>query len=480
MELTRDERRRLIDTLVRGTLPWDADERLLRLNGVRAAGSISPIDVSTEFVTALPIDVVDRAEVYPLPVNAMSPTAFRAVRASLWTGKTFDASTEDSAVAVLGFGAASAPGALWLHAVSLGETRAAAALVEALRAQRPGLRLLLTHGTATGREAGRALLHDGDRQCWLPWDTPGAVRRFLRRHRPAVGVLMETEIWPNLLREAQAAGVPMVLANARLSDKSLARSQRIDVLTRPVAGTLVRVLAQTDADAERLRRAGAAQVQVCGNLKFDVNPSPALMARGQAWRAAVTRPVVLAAVTREGEEAPLLRGWQQLSAPRPLLLLVPRHPQRFDEVAALMAGAGFVVARRSTWGEAPDAAALQADAWLGDSLGEMPLYYAGADVALLGGSFAPLGGQNLIEAAACGCPLVMGPHTFNFADAAELSIAAGAAERVPDIEAGVARALAIAGESGTDAHRVRAERALAFAAGHRGAAERMAAAVPAP
>ncbi|MBX3643141.1 MAG: lipid IV(A) 3-deoxy-D-manno-octulosonic acid transferase [Rubrivivax sp.] len=371
----------------------------------------------------------------------------------------------------LGFGAASAPGALWLHAVSLGETRAAAALVEALRSQRPGLRLLLTHGTATGREAGRALLRNADRQCWLPWDTPGAVRRFLRRHRPAVGVLMETEIWPNLLREAQAAGVPMVLANARLSEKSLARSQRIDVLTRPVAGALVRVLAQTDADAERLRRAGAAQVQVCGNLKFDVNPSPALMARGQAWRAAVARPVVLAAVTREGEEAPLLRGWQQLSAPRPLLLLVPRHPQRFDEVAALVAGAGLGLWRRSAWDAQPPADAAAADVWLGDSMGEMPTYYAAADVALLGGSFAPLGGQNLIEAAACGCPVVMGPHTFNFSEAAELSLAAGAALRVADLDEGVARAVALARDPARDDW---ARRARAFAAAHRGAAARMA------
>ena len=371
----------------------------------------------------------------------------------------------------LGFGAAcAAPGAVWLHAVSLGETRAAAALVDALRRQRPGLRLLLTHGTATGREAGRALLRDGDAQSWLPWDTPGAVRRFLRRQCPAVGVLMETEIWPNLLREARAAGLPMVLANARLSEKSLARSLRIDALIRPVAATVARVLAQTDADAQRLRRAGALQVQVCGNLKFDVSPSPELLERGQSWRRGVARPVVLAAVTREGEEESLLRCWQRLQQPRPLLLLVPRHPQRFDAVAGLVAGCGMTLWRRSAWDAQPPAEAAVADVWLGDSMGEMPLYYAAADVALLGGSFAPFGGQNLIEAAACGCPLLMGPHTYNFSEAAELSLAAGASQRVADIEEGVARAVALAHDASRDAW---VQRALAFAAAHRGAAERM-------
>ena len=372
----------------------------------------------------------------------------------------------------LGFGAHDpVGGALWLHAVSLGETRAAAALVQALREQRPGLRLLLTHGTATGREAGAALLRDGDAQCWLPWDTPGAVRRFLRRHRPAVGVLMETEIWPNLLHEARAAGVPMVLANARLSEKSLAKAERIRVLIAPVAGIPQAVLAQTQADAKRLRLVGARQVQVCGNLKFDVSPNPKLLARGLQWRQALARPVVLAAVTRDGEEMPLLQCWQGLDVPRPLLILVPRHPQRFDSVAAMVEDFGFALQRRSHWAAVPPAEAMTADVWLGDSLGEMPLYYGAADVALLGGSFARLGGQNLIEAAACGCPLLMGPHTFNFADAAERSIAAGAALRVADIDEAVARAVALAHNP---ARNDWVQRAFAFAAAHRGAAQRMA------
>jgi 3-deoxy-D-manno-octulosonic-acid transferase len=372
----------------------------------------------------------------------------------------------------LGWGyRAASPGALWLHAVSLGETRAAAALIDALRLQHPGLRLLLTHGTATGREAGAALLRDGDAQCWLPWDTPGAVRRFLRHHRPAVGVLMETEIWPNLLRCAAAEQVPMVLANARLSEKSQAKGERIGALVRPVAGTLVAVLAQTEADARRLRSFGAARVLVCGNLKFDVNPNPKLLARGLQWRQMLARPVVLAAVTREGEEMPLLQCWSTLDAPRPLLLLVPRHPQRFDAVADMAADFGFSLQRRSGWAALPPPEALAADVWLGDSMGEMPLYYASADVALLGGSFGRYGGQNLIEAAACGCPLVMGPHTYNFSEAAELSLAAGAAMRVAGIDEGVARAVALARNP---ARNEWVQRAFGFAGAHRGAAERMA------
>jgi 3-deoxy-D-manno-octulosonic-acid transferase len=366
------------------------------------------------------------------------------------------------------------PGRLWLHAVSLGETRAAAALIDELRTQQPGLRLLLTHGTATGREAGRTLLREGDAQAWLPYDTPGAVRRFLRAHRPVVGVLMETEIWPNLMAAAHIEGVPMVLANARLSQRSLAKGLRLAALMRPAVAAFTRVLAQTEDDARRLRQIGAAHTDVLGNLKFDMTPDAAQIALGRQWRTAAGRAVVLAAVTREGEESPLLQAWTALPAPRPLLLLVPRHPQRFDEVAGLVTAAGLSLARRSRWAEQPPAQAAGTDVWLGDSLGEMALFYGMADVALLGGSFAPLGGQNLIEAAACGCPLLMGPHTFNFLQAAEWAEAAGAAERVADLQLGVQRAVAVAADP---ARKAWAERATGFAAQHRGAAVRMANAV---
>ena len=268
----------------------------------------------------------------------------------------------------------------------------------------------------------------------------------------------------------------MVLANARLSVKSARKGERLDALLRPAVEALTRVLAQTDDDAQRLRAAGAVDVQVCGNLKYDMTPDPQLVERGAAWRALLARPVLLFAVSREGEEAPLLAAWARAfaaQAVRPLLVIVPRHPQRFDEVAGLLRGAGLSLARRSAWTDTPPAETLTADAWLGDSMREMPLYYGLAQVALLGGSFAPLGGQNLIEAAACGCPVVMGPHTFNFAEAAQRAEAAGAAQRVDTIEAGLAQALALLADPARLAEA--AQRSRAFAAEHRGAAARMAA-----
>lgn len=395
-----------------------------------------------------------------------------------WRGRAEPGYREAMAERLGHYRDAPSSGWLWVHAVSLGETRAAAALIAALRERRPGAKLLLTHGTATGRDAGRELLRDGDRQTWLPFDTRGAVRRFVAHFRPSIGVLMETEIWPNLLPEAAGQGVPLVLANARLSEKSQRQGERYASLIGPAVRALDLALAQTESDARRLRESGVPQVSVCGNLKYDMTPDAALVARGQAWRAALRRPVLLFAVSREGEEAPLLGAWSQRrhALPgRPLLVIVPRHPQRFDEVAALMRGSGLTLSRRSEWRESPREADLEADAWLGDSMREMPLYYGVAQVALLGGSFAPLGGQNLIEAAACGCPVVMGPHTFNFAEAAQLAEAAGAARRADSIEAALDDALSLLaddaalGEAG--------QQARAFAAAHRGAAQRMAEAI---
>ncbi len=364
-------------------------------------------------------------------------------------------------------------GAVWVHAVSLGETRAATPLIEALRQQSPGLRLLLTHTTATGRAAGAELLRAGDAQCWLPIDTPGSVRRFLAHWQPAVGVLMETEVWPQLQAAAAQAGVPTVLANARLSARSLRRGQRFASLMRPAAARLSAVLAQTEGDAQRLRQMGAANVQVAGNLKFDLQPDAGLLAQGRAWRRACSqRSTLMLAVSREGEEAQILRAWTALPAgSRPRLLVVPRHPQRFDEVAELFRRSGLNTSRRSTWGEAPQ----DADVWVGDSLREMPLYYGLADVALLGGSFEPLGGQNLIEAAACGTPLVMGPHTFNFEQAAAGALEAGAALRAPDMSTAVEMALQLLRTP--QQRECVAEAGVRFAQAHQGAAARMAAAV---
>lgn len=395
-----------------------------------------------------------------------------------WRGRAEPGYREAMAERLGHYRDAPSSGWLWVHAVSLGETRAAAALIAALRERRPGAKLLLTHGTATGRDAGRELLRDGDRQTWLPFDTRGAVRRFVAHFRPSIGVLMETEIWPNLLPEAAGQGVPLVLANARLSEKSQRQGERYASLIGPAVRALDLALAQTESDARRLRESGVPQVSVCGNLKYDMTPEAALVARGQAWRATLRRPVLLFAVSREGEEAPLLGAWSQRrhALPgRPLLVIVPRHPQRFDEVAALMRGSGLTLSRRSEWRESPHEADLEADAWLGDSMREMPLYYGLAQVALLGGSFAPLGGQNLIEAAACGCPVVMGPHTFNFAEAAQLAEAAGAARRADSIEAALDDALSLLADD--EALGGAGRQARAFAAAHRGAAQRMAEAI---
>jgi 3-deoxy-D-manno-octulosonic-acid transferase len=331
---------------------------------------------------------------------------------------------------------------VWLHAVSLGETRAAAVLVHALRQSLPGMRLLLTHGTATGREAGLALLQPGDVQVWQPWDTPAAVARFLTHFRPCIGLLTETEVWPNWVAACARQGIPLCLVNARLSAASLHQAQRLAWLARPAYQGLRAVWAQTAEDAQRLRQLGAPVQGIFGNLKFDVQPDPGQLAQGRAWRQTVGRPVLMLASAREGEEQLWLQALRKNgNHDQPVQwLLVPRHPQRFDAVAQLLQEAGLRVARRSEWQSAPPAPsdAHAQTIWLGDSVGEMPLYYGLSDVALLGGSFAPLGGQNLIEAAACGCPVVMGPHTFNFAQAAALARSAGAAFLQPDLRHAIA------------------------------------------
>jgi 3-deoxy-D-manno-octulosonic-acid transferase len=370
----------------------------------------------------------------------------------------------------------------WVHAVSLGETRAAQPLIEALAGADADLKIVLTHMTPTGRAAGAAIaqkLPGRVLQRYLPYDLPFATRRFLAEVRPALGVVMETEIWPNLLFSARAAGVPMALANARLSEKSLASAMRWPTLVRAAVGVLARVLAQTEADRARIARLYDGPIDVAGNLKFDLTPDAAQLARGRAWRQRFGgRPVWLVASSREGEEAMLLDALDRAGpagpgrdgANEPLIVIVPRHPQRFDDVERLLAARGRRVVRRSGFGgdQAPELPA--GTVLLGDSMGELAAYYAAADVALIGGSLAPLGGQNLIEACACGCPVVVGPHTFNFAQAAEDAIAAGAALRVPDAHA----AVAALDELVRDAARLERMRAaaLSFAHAHRGATAR--------
>lgn len=374
---------------------------------------------------------------------------------------------------------------LWLHAVSLGETRAAQPLLEALLAAQPRMRVLLTHMTPTGREAGAeiaARLDPGGArivQRWLPYDTPGATRRFVAAWRPALGLVMETEIWPNLLAACEAGGVPVWLVNGRLSERSLARGERRRALLAPALARLAGVLVQTPGDAQRFARAGRADAQAVGNLKFDQVPEASLVERGRAWRARLgPRPVVVAASTREGEEAMLAETWREAlasraPAARPRLLVVPRHPQRFEEVAALLGRCFGAAPWRRPALDAPPADG--GDVILGDSMGELAAYYASADVAIVGGSWQPLGGQNLIEACAIGVPVLVGPHTFNFAEATLAAIDAGAAVRCDDLPRACTEALRWIDDPARRA--AAGEAAAAFASAHRGATVRTLAAL---
>lgn len=355
-----------------------------------------------------------------------------------------------------------------VHAVSVGETRAAEPLVEALLAARPDFRILLTHMTPTGRATGKSLFgKHGDRvvQSFLPYDTGFMVGRFLRHFEPALCILMETEVWPNLIHGCAAHGVPVALVNARLSERSLRRGQKLGGLMTDAARAIALVAAQTDADAARIASLGAPDVAVTGSIKFDVVPPQAALDTGAMLRARFTgRPVLLCASTREGEEAMILDAYRALPARPPgmLLLLVPRHPQRFDDVARMVEERGLSLARRSALPERVDA-----DVLLGDSMGEMFAYYAACDCAFIGGSLLPLGGQNLIEACALGKPVLVGEHTFNFLQATEEAVAAGGALRVADAPALLDAAASLLDDG--DRRAAMGARALGFAARHRGA-----------
>jgi 3-deoxy-D-manno-octulosonic-acid transferase len=354
--------------------------------------------------------------------------------------------------------------------VSLGETRAAAPLIERLRREQPGTPILLTHMTATGREAGRALYGGQVLQAWLPYDAPFAVRAFLVRFAPRAGLLMETEVWPNLVAGCRRASIPLFLVNARLSARSLRGYRRVRSLTAPMFAALTGVAAQTAEDAQRLAAAGAQRVAVTGNVKFDAAVPATALAFGRDLRARIgaSRPVWIAASTREGEEVLLLDALARIALPpRTLTIIVPRHPQRFDAVAGLLTARGVAFARRSA--DLPIDAACAV--LLGDSLGELLGYYTAADVAFVGGSLLPLGGQNLLEPIAVGTPTLVGPHTFNFAEATASAVAAGAALRVRDADA----LLEEVGRLLADAPRRAGLRdaSLAFHASHRGAVDRL-------
>jgi 3-deoxy-D-manno-octulosonic-acid transferase len=355
-----------------------------------------------------------------------------------------------------GFGARLSPHGVWLHAVSVGEVQACAPLVSALYQRHPGLALTVTTFTPTGAARARALFGNLAQVRYIPFDLPGAARRFLGRVQPRLAVIFETELWPNLYRECGRRRVPLVLASARISARSVGRYQRLGALFRDTLSQAVVVAAQAEGDAERFRALGAAatSTHVTGNLKFDFEVPPDIAQRGARLRAqyAPDRALWVAGSTHGGgEEQALLEAHQRVRAAHPgaLLVLAPRHPPRFDEVAKSLAQAGVSFVRRSQAGDGGTGAWQTCQVVLLDSLGELLDFYAAADVAFVGGSLVPIGGHNLLEPAALGVPILTGPNNFNSAEIARLLIERGAAEVVHDaaqLGARVSALLADAGE----------------------------------
>lgn len=318
---------------------------------------------------------------------------------------------------------------IWLHCVSVGETRAAAPLINALLTQYPKHQILITHTTPTGRATSEQLFGDKLLRVYLPYDVPFAVIGFLKHFKPALGMLMETELWFNLIANCKTQNVPLLLINARLSEKSARGYTKLGGLVREGLQGFSAIAAQTTQDAQRLEQLGATHVSVVGNLKFEVHPPVDAAAQGQVLRDLFgrNRPVFLAASTREGEEGIILDAIAALKIPNLLSVIVPRHPQRFNEVEALLQQRNLPYQRRSTLHKVADA---NTQFILGDSMGELFTYYASSDICLIGGSVLPLGGQNLIEAMRMAKPVLIGEYTFNFKEVSERAIAQHAAWRV--------------------------------------------------
>jgi 3-deoxy-D-manno-octulosonic-acid transferase len=333
---------------------------------------------------------------------------------------------------------------IWLHAVSVGETRATQSLVTRLRIHYPDHQILLTHTTPTGRAASEHLYGDSVLRVYLPYDYPFSVNKFLLHFRPQLGILMETEIWFNLIHACHLQSVPLLLLNARMSEKSEQGYARFARLTRNALGELSATAAQTADDAVRLTSLGAKNVSVIGNLKFDIDPPSSMLELGRELRKQFgsTRKILLAASTREGEETLLLDVLHDFAIPDLLLVIVPRHPQRFNAVEKLLEQRGIPFLRRSNIVQADktdgdylpcQSVPAEVEVVLGDSMGEMFAYYTATDLAFIGGSLLPYGGQNLIEACAVGTPALVGPHMYNFAEATRLAVSAGAAIQVSDV-----------------------------------------------
>lgn len=327
-------------------------------------------------------------------------------------------------------------GSIWIHAVSVGEVQAAIPLVRALRRRFPDRPLLITTVTPTGAARAKSMFADSVHHSYIPFETPNAVKNFFDAVNPELALIMETEIWPNLYHECGARRIPLVLVSARISPKSVIGYRKLLPLFRETLSHGIIIAAQSEADAARFRSLGARpeRTRVTGNIKFDIEIAADLMERGAEFRRRYLgdRPIWIAASTHNKEEEQILAAHRRIlsSAPQALLILVPRHPERFDSVRQLLErqGMGFVARTR----QCPVDAATPV--FLGDTMGELPLFYAASDVAFVGGTLVPVGGHNLLEPAALGLPVITGPHLFNTQDIADMFIDIGALTRVSDAD----------------------------------------------
>ena len=368
------------------------------------------------------------------------------------------------------------PGGIWVHAVSVGESIAAAPMIRELLKRYPQLPITVTCMTPTGSERIQALFANEPRiqHCYLPYDLPWAAARFLDRVKPRLGVIMETELWPNHIHQCAKRGIPVALANARLSARSAKGYARFAGLTRPMLEEMSLIAVQTEAEAERFRLLGARPecVEVTGSIKFDLSIDPQLLVKARALREqwqAQERPVWIAASTHEGEDEIVLSAHRQLLAsyPNGLLILVPRHPERFNSVFQLCQREGFATVRRSSG----EPVAAQTQVLLGDTMGELLFLYALADSAFVGGSLVPNGGHNLLEPAALAKPVLSGPHLFNVLEIAAKLREAAALEEVEDAQ-GLALAVQRLFELPQDAQRM-AEAGLKVMQLNQGALQRL-------
>ncbi|MEA1082536.1 lipid IV(A) 3-deoxy-D-manno-octulosonic acid transferase [Marinobacter qingdaonensis] len=360
---------------------------------------------------------------------------------------------------------------VWVHAVSVGETIAAGPMVRRLLAREPGITILMTAMTDTGLAQARKMFGDQVHYAYAPYDTPGSIRRFLKRARPRILVIMETEIWPNMIRQCRASEVPVFLINARLSERSAQGYERIRSLAVPIMRSISWVAAQAEKDAERFCRIGVAdaKVAVTGSVKFDVDIPDAVRQASVAFRESLGgRFVWIAGSTHEGEDVQLLDAHRQILAryPQALLIIVPRHPERFESVADKVLKAGLTLARRSA-GEAADAA----NVYLGDTMGELMMLYGASDVAFVGGSLIERGGHNPLEPAVWGIPVFSGPHVFNFETIYQRLVDDSGVKLVGNADELAADVSRLIGDDGE--RRAIGDRALAVVNKNRGALERV-------